>query len=408
MPFCPNPSCPGMRRTGAAPEYRAGIAACADCGTSLVDHAPAALPVGALGVPRAVALPMPGRVIAAIAWTIVPLAGLVLAAIQGWNVVAALMANARGGLGDIAFAELGDSGADRVIIVVTLVAGACLLRALAWVIERRGVLNGIAALAGFGALSGLVTSAIKIARLAAHGAVTPLELVLMFVGVGAVVAATLFCVRPRDDGDPHAFARPIAGIVPTVIGVPVASSFFIALTATNIAMFSSSTSIAAEIALSLALVPLFAYVFGRPARAIALWSKHGVASDDEARASFRAALAASVALNVAILTVRLLSPVFAGVLIDALFLVSLIAVARDFVVEVQARRSHDLVVVWPFHRFDLMADGLERLRAAGITTAVRGAHYRALYHFFAPLVPAELLVPAGDVDRARAILAEER
>src|SRR5688572_3374004 len=71
---CPNPDCPYARKHHRPAEYRAGIAACTDCGAALVDGA-VDLPAtsSAIGVGRASAsasaLPWPGHVVTALVLT---------------------------------------------------------------------------------------------------------------------------------------------------------------------------------------------------------------------------------------------------------------------------------------------------------------------------------------------------
>jgi hypothetical protein len=83
------------------------------------------------------------------------------------------------------------------------------------------------------------------------------------------------------------------------------------------------------------------------------------------------------------------------------------SVVKDVVVEVQARRrAGALVSIWAFHRFVLVQPVLQALAGVGVEAHLRGAHYRALHHFFAPYVSVDVLVPADDAERARAVVAD--
>jgi hypothetical protein len=83
------------------------------------------------------------------------------------------------------------------------------------------------------------------------------------------------------------------------------------------------------------------------------------------------------------------------------------AVALDVVGELRALWRHGpLVPVWPEHRVYAVAPALEALEAAGIPALARSRHHRALWHFFAPHIPVQLLVPPAHADEARRLLQE--
>ncbi len=93
--------------------------------------------------------------------------------------------------------------------------------------------------------------------------------------------------------------------------------------------------------------------------------------------------------------------------VDALLLVALVAVGMDLARELRAvvrsGRQRALRVV---HRLE-DADALSAaLGTAGIDSALRGAHHRALYQFFAPFIPVGVLVAEADAERAEVVAAE--
>ncbi len=92
---------------------------------------------------------------------------------------------------------------------------------------------------------------------------------------------------------------------------------------------------------------------------------------------------------------------------DVFSLVALIAVGMDLARELRAAlrggRQRALRVV---HRLE-DADALSAaLGAAGIDSALRGAHHRALWHFFAPFIPVSVLVAEADAERAEVVAVE--
>jgi hypothetical protein len=87
--------------------------------------------------------------------------------------------------------------------------------------------------------------------------------------------------------------------------------------------------------------------------------------------------------------------------------VTLVAICMDLAAEWRFRAAEpDAISVWPLHRVALVEVALEALKKAGIPAHPRGAHHRALMHFFGPYVPIELLVPAARAEEAKKILGE--
>jgi hypothetical protein len=87
--------------------------------------------------------------------------------------------------------------------------------------------------------------------------------------------------------------------------------------------------------------------------------------------------------------------------------VAMVAILMDLSAEWRFRAAEpDAVPVWPLHRVALVEVALEALRKSGIPAHPRGAHHRALMHFFGPYVPIDLLVPTARAREAQQILSE--
>jgi hypothetical protein len=85
----------------------------------------------------------------------------------------------------------------------------------------------------------------------------------------------------------------------------------------------------------------------------------------------------------------------------------LTAVLLDVIAEARALRRHGpLVAVWPEHRVRAVDEALSVLERAGIPALARSVHHRTLWHFFAPFIPIQLLVPAARGEEASRLLHE--
>ena len=65
-----------------------------------------------------------------------------------------------------------------------------------------------------------------------------------------------------------------------------------------------------------------------------------------------------------------------------------------------------LVPVGALHRLDMVNPILDVLAREQIDATLRGAHVRALSHFFAPWIPIEILVEEAHAERARSIVRD--
>jgi hypothetical protein len=93
--------------------------------------------------------------------------------------------------------------------------------------------------------------------------------------------------------------------------------------------------------------------------------------------------------------------------LNVLFLAMATAVVLDIAAELQARtRMGDAEAVWPEHRLYAVDAALATLEDAGIPAFARSAYHRALWHFFAPHIPIQILVPSARVREASTLLHE--
>jgi hypothetical protein len=82
-----------------------------------------------------------------------------------------------------------------------------------------------------------------------------------------------------------------------------------------------------------------------------------------------------------------------------------VAVGLDVFAEADAIRRHgDLVTVWPEHRLYAVDSALEALDGDGIPGLAGSVHVRALWHFFAPLIPVRIMVPRARPEDAARVL----
>jgi hypothetical protein len=453
---CPNPSCPYITRHGRSASYRADALRCSDCGAELVDdraEAPSTsvasahvAPVAALSFPLAVVAALVVSVLAAAigpALSFVPLPsvdGLALSAsnlaglsvgalgitpwleaalvveiaavlVPRWRplrhggpatrarlaraslgvgavfaLVQALMHTAwLGGVEQLVPALLAFGA--RIFVVAALIVGCCLVRLAVVVVERFGIGNGFAVIVAGSAVESLLTA-------------PPTGLVAVAAGALVAVGVTWWAVRVVDDDDELFVVRPSAGIVPAGVGVGVASVAVLA------GAPPESGVVGASIAATIVCVLLFARLFSSSTTAATLLARlagRAPTTEEFARAATaaREALPITFLINGAVLASFLVGDV------EIVELMVLVAVIKDVVVEAQARRrAGTLMPIWSLRRFVLVQPVLKALADVGIEAHLRGAHQRALGHFFVPYVPIDVLVPANEASRACIIVAE--
>lgn len=267
---------------------------------------------------------------------------------------------------------------------------------LAAVIDARGIGVGYSVLIATGLGSGAVLAAY---RLISEPEGDPLLALVLLAGAFPFAAFRMLRVDPDRE-----YRLPTSGIE------PVHQAVIVALLALNTSFAQAFfwpwvQSIdrqwvvrALQLLLTVALCRLFSKLFHKPVT-------------EESAADLRRAVRASV-LWLCGLTIAAwyVDHVFAKVssgAIDSLSLIAFVAVAMDLAHELRAHlRNGKQRVLRVLDRLE-DADSLSgALQAAGISPALRGAHHRALFHFFAPFIPISVLVGETDHEHGEVIALE--
>lgn len=330
---------------------------------------------------------------------------IVLAMTQGW-MVAQWLASFGG-------AQLlpDDSTRALLVIAVSMTCGVLVLVALASVVGRYGLGNGVSILL----LAGLVRGARALA--ARTRALSPSPALLLYMAAGLVVIALLtrWMLRRRtSSAERPSLPMPASG------AVPLSAIFWIISLLTLLAPFMDDPPLwllklmptnRHDLLIQLImLVPVggaLAWLFCRPsvwvAPARALGHEVG---RDAARNAFLRATALTIAWLLGVDALYYLLRQEAGAFLLGLPIILLsVAILSDLYAEWRARaRTPDLVPVWPLHRVPLAPVVAAALRNRGIEHHLRGLRHRSLLHFFGPYVPIVVMVPAPRAEEAAAFL----
>jgi hypothetical protein len=88
-------------------------------------------------------------------------------------------------------------------------------------------------------------------------------------------------------------------------------------------------------------------------------------------------------------------------------LLMVVAVLLDVIAEARAVRRHgELVAVWPEHRLYAVEAAREALERKNIPSLARSVHQRVLWHFMAPVIPIQIMVPRARAEEAGQVLRE--
>jgi hypothetical protein len=249
--------------------------------------------------------------------------------------------------------------------------------------------------------------------------ISPVEIGILVLVLAAFVLLFTRTLRAGAGALP-AVPAPTCGIVPAQVAaslllVPAGLvGWFPSLVVWAGALHPGSSAYqVANAVLVLALALLAARLFCAPRAVVAAWSAAELGADPPVQeGAVRKALSAANSLSLftllAIAIVPSLAMAWAGLLGGKalVLLLVLVAVVLDVGTEVRARiRGEELVAVYPLHRVYAVEPVLAALAAAGIAAHVRGRYVRALWHFFAPFVPIEVMVPPGRAAEAEAICA---
>ena len=343
-------------------------------------------------------------------WSVV--LGFLIAAFQAYGMASALGVLARSG----------DVDTEPTVIMASLLGGFALSCLAALALSRWGLVNGaLALLAGSGVVE-LVQAVPEV--LASHlGALAPL---VASVGATALaIAATWIALAPAPEaatgklagGYRDAVQRPAARAVtlpPAPAGVtPLESGSALLQLAVLLASFGvlgrlTTPPTWASVAFVIAMAVAFGFVFARPVFVARLWSRASGGEVPEAHllAEARRACHAAIlrgALLVAVLAVASLALAHPWATLGVIALAT--ALVADGIAAVRTRRDGTRwVPAWPEPRPVAVPAGLEALRRAGIPATVSDAFAASLLPLVGPVAPAWILVPQGDVERAREVL----
>lgn len=333
-----------------------------------------------------------------------------LALVQGFFVSRSLLAT--GARIPMADAELVSPGLGSWFVplaMLSLTAGVCLMVGLARAIERHALGAGFSLLtAALAAVHLIESSWIAVRRGGWPEAAvrSPLDLMLgALLVVGALAGLTAVLQRPVRALRGPSIRLPSSGLAPLVI-----ASSILMLPATLAPLFN--WRLLAGIAAMEPGTWTFSLVYAALALAFAVPLSNGFsrpdAGEEQDPEALRVALGVSVAVLLGLAAASQLGSHFLGVAVDLSVLAALPAVALDLAAEWRLRSSHgELLAIRSCPRLPAASAAMERLADAGIPAVVRGLHHRSLWHFFAPHLEMELLVPTSLAEPAGAVLRGE-
>jgi hypothetical protein len=315
--------------------------------------------------------------------------GLVLATVQALSVAVYL--------GRLGLLEK-DARFSRLIVELTLVTGTCVLFVLAFVLDRAALGGGFAVLTtAFSAASAL--PALRLFKQDAWGLLT----------IVVVCAGTVIVLKWRPA---HALPLPACGVVPLVWSAALLSGTQ-ALAAFGIwreplrAFTAGGAAGASFLAVAAAAAIGLGFLFNRPSKVAAF------DPDAAGRVTRSVVLSAAFVLALGILG-RFLAHRLMPDCSEArcaefsvIPLVAMTALVLDVIAEARAVRQHgELVSVWPEHRLYAVGSAIDTLAGSGIPALPRSVHQRALWHFFAPFIPIQIMVPRAQAEEAARLLQE--
>lgn len=292
---------------------------------------------------------------------------------------------------------MGERSADQ--IAALLGVGAALLAnlglvGLAWLVNARGLGNGFAVVLASEMLARWV------GRLSSDYALDYLPLALATLVAAAFPLALLRWRLGGAEGRARV-ETPSSGDAPLSvwqIGLALLGARLIGAPL-DLDFFQRLRSIPVEIALSLALMPLWAWLFARPSLVAAAAAAAGLRPPSRADAMRAAVVAFYFFLGLGV--VRF----FGGLsLADVSLATVAAATLLDVLGEARARRRL-LALAATLHHIQRASLVEHVLGRAGIDFHLRSRNVRALLSFFGPYAPVQVLVPPERVDEARALLA---
>jgi hypothetical protein len=452
--YCPNAECPYALRHHESQEYRDEAVTCSDCGAALTAECRtwSVASAEARGIPWgrvALTLVAPLLIVWLASWLSVPridgaaadlgrtklmvfalglgpflsaffFVELVALSVARWRPLRhggplgrgrLLAATTRLGLAFAAVQALSiavylgraglleeDARLSRLIVVLTLVTGTCVLFALAHVFDRAALGGGFA----------LLTTAFSAAS--AYPALHLLERDAWgLLAIAFVCAGTVIVLRWRPA---QALPLPACGVVPLLWSAALVSSALIlpdfGIWPESLRAFvAGGGADAMSLAIAAAAAVGFGVLFYRPSKVAAF------GPDAPGRVTRAVALSTAFVLGLSILGWLLghrLELDCYGAHCAEFGLIPLVAVTAlvlDVITEAMAVRQHgELVSVWPEHRPYVVGSAVATLARSGIPAFPRSVHQRALWHFFAPFIPIQIMVPRAQAEEAARLLQE--
>jgi hypothetical protein len=300
-----------------------------------------------------------------------------------------------------------DARFSRLVVVLTLVAGTFALAALAQFLDHAALGGGFSVLVMALTLPSLSPFGRQLWRgLTTPDAASSGQATLVGGALVLACAGTAFFLkwRPRDaEGKRSALPLPACGVIPLRFAAMIATPVIAALALRPEPWLAFDTWQNAAI-VTLTLTAAFAiglgFLFNRPSKVAAF--------GPDAWRRVRRAVTHSTGYVLGLGSLGWFlgaQPGFEA--IDLVPLVVLVAVVLDVIAEARAIQAHgELVPVWPEHRLYAVEGARDALERSGIPSLARSVHQRALWHFFAPAVPVQLMVPGARAEEASTLLHE--
>ena len=299
------------------------------------------------------------------------------------------------------------AGGPRLMTSLTLSAGTFVLLAIAAIVHRFGVGNGLSILLA-GSLAPLAFSTLTaIARALDSQELAPLAaflgiVVLVLPAIATYRLARLNAGRLDSEEPASLISLPAGGLVPIE---SAASLMLLPVTLANLGLpfvgglnADSMTFLVIESVLVVVLCILFSVLFHLPA------NLKRVSADLPTRTQLlRASVASAGYLLVLVLAshvaLRLLPP---GTTLTAVSVAIMTAVVLDVLHELSAPAGR--ISIWPIHQLYSVQVAAKALRQAGIEFHLRGLHHRTLLQFYGPYVPVEVYAAPEQAEQALGIL----
>jgi hypothetical protein len=286
------------------------------------------------------------------------------------------------------------SGFSALLVVLTLVGGTFALVALAPLLDRVALGGGYSLL-----VTGLQAASALPPLLALS--TRPRSLVILV----AVAAGSVLFLRWRPVG---ALPLPVCGLVPlqwggglVAAGLSLAGSGIGPRWVRWLGEQPAPAALALALAVTAGLAVGLGFLFNLPSKVAAF------GADARPRVERAVVFSTGFVLAVALVSGLIWEEVTVADTLSLIPLIAAVALVLDVIDEAQAVRRHGtLVAVWPEHRLYAVGSALEALERQGIPGLARSAHQRALWHFFAPYIPVQILVPRERAQEAAALLHE--